>query len=333
MELKKPYVLFLGDAPDDLAAKVAFGVAQWRPEQCVGQVRLAGCIPSLPMPEMTVAEAADNGAKTLVIGVANRGGEIPHVWHKALLEAAAIGMDVASGLHKPLGNVPGLNAVAQQGGASLLEVRRPKETFPIGDALPRSGRRVLAVGTDCSVGKMYTGLALERELAIRGVPVDFRATGQTGILIDGKGVAVDAVVSDFISGAIEQLCPAAADDHWDVIEGQGSLFHPSFAGVSLGLLHGAQATDLVMCHEPTRKHLRGLPHQALPSIQACIETNLHAARIVSPDVRFVGVAVNTSALDEVGAARILEEISRATELPAVDPLRDGVAAIVDRMLD
>jgi uncharacterized NAD-dependent epimerase/dehydratase family protein len=281
---------------------------------------------------MTVREAAEVGAKTLVIGVANRGGEIPDVWHEALREAARIGMDVASGLHKPLSNVPGLIAAAETGGAALLEVRRPTESFPIGDALTRTGRRVLSVGTDCSVGKMYTCLALERELAARGESVDFRATGQTGILIDGKGVAVDAVVSDFISGAIEQLCPAAADNHWDVIEGQGSLFHPSFAGVSLGLLHGAQPRDLVLCHEPTRTHLRGLPHQSLPSVQACIDANLAAAAIVSPHVRFVGVAVNTSAVDESAAAQVLERLSRETGLPAVDPLRDGVAAIVDRML-
>ncbi|MFQ6005880.1 MAG: N-acetyltransferase DgcN [Woeseia sp.] len=332
MELRKPYALFLGDAPDRLAAKVAIGVAEWRPEQCVGQVRLPDCRARLDLPDMSIEEAAEAGAQTLVIGVANRGGVIPSSWHRTLSDAVTLGLDIASGLHTPLSIIPGLLQAADRRGIALHEVRQPNGPFMVANGKPRSGRRLLTIGTDCSVGKMYAALAIERELANRGVPTTFRATGQTGILIEGSGIPVDAVVADFISGAVEQLCPAAPKDHWDLIEGQGSLHHPSFSGVSLGLLHGAQPTDLVLCHEPTRTHMRGLPNQPLPSLKRCIDTNLTAGQVTSPHVRFVGVAVNTSALDADKAKNELDRISSETGLPAVDPVRHGVAPIVDQML-
>ena len=128
---------------------------------------------------------------------------------------------------------------------------------------------LLTVGTDCSIGKMYTALALERSMRKRGLAADFRATGQTGILIANGGIPVDAVIADFISGAAELISPARNDGGWDLIEGQGSLFHASYAGVSLGLLHGSQPDALVMCHEPTRTHMRGLPDAPLPDIKTC----------------------------------------------------------------
>jgi len=187
------------------------------------------------------------------------------------------------------------------------------------------------VGTDCSVGKMYASLAIEKEMRARGMKVDFRATGQSGILIAGDGISVDAVVADFIAGAIEWLAPANDPDHWDVIEGQGSLFHASFAGVSMGLLHGAQPDALVLCHEPTRTHMRGLPDYPLPGLKDCLEANLVAARLTNPEVRAVGVAVNTSQMPDGGSGALLRRIEDALGLPAVDPFRDGVAPIVDRL--
>ena len=245
--LRKPYVLFLGDVEDNLAAKVAFGINDWRRSDCVGQIRLDGCKASIDLPQISIIEAKEKGAKTLIVGVANRGGGISKSWHASLIEAANMGLDIASGLHELLDTVPGLEEAAKKNNAVLHEARIPKGPFPIASAQPRSGHRLLTVGTDCSVRKMYTALAIERELKRRGVKADFGATGQTGILITGSGVPIDAVVADFISGAIEQLCPSNEKDHWDIIEGQGSLFHPSFAGVSLGLIHGAQPTDLVFC--------------------------------------------------------------------------------------
>ena len=179
--------------------------------------------------------------------------------------------------------------------------------------------------------KMYTSLALEKEMRARGLKADFRATGQTGILIAGDGVSVDAVVADFISGAVEWLAPDNEPGHWDLIEGQGSLFHASFAGVSMGLLHGAQADALVLCHEPTRTHMRGLPHYPLPELEACIEANVVAARLTNPQATCVGVAVNTSALEPEAAARFTKETADRLGMPAVDPVRDGVAPLVDAL--
>ncbi|MCG8420446.1 MAG: DUF1611 domain-containing protein [Proteobacteria bacterium] len=332
MEIRQPYLLFLGDAPDDLAAKTARGVWQWRPQACVGQFRLEGCATSLQLPDLTLAEARERGAKTLLIGVANRGGVIPDSWRVPLVQALELGMDIASGLHTRLSGIEVIRSAAERTGCSLHEVRHPEGPFPVATGAPRPGRRLLTVGTDCSVGKMYTALALERELRGRGIAADFRATGQTGILIAGSGVAIDAVVADFISGATEELCPANDAEHWDLVEGQGSLFHASFAGVSLGLLHGAQPEALVLCHEPTRTHMRGLPHQSLPGLKECMDANLAAASLVSPEVRFVGVAINTSGLDPKSAETILAETEAELALPCVDPLRQGVDRIVDGMI-
>ena len=320
MHLKNPYVLFIGDVEDDLAAKVAHGIADWRPNECVGQIKLPGCKANIDLPVLTIESAIEKGAKTLVVGVANRGGGISKSWHETLIKAAECGLDIASGLHQLLSTVPNLNIIAEKNNVLLHEARIPDGPFLIAHAKPRSGRRLLTVGTDCSVGKMYAALAIERAMLHKNISVDFRATGQTGILISGKGVPIDAVVADFISGAIEGLSPANDADHWDIIEGQGSLFHPSFAGVSLGLLHGAQPTDLILCHEPTRTHMRGLPEFALPTIKHCMEANLNAAKLVNPDVRFAGIALNTAALDDHETSKMVFASKSPNSINVTKPL-------------
>jgi uncharacterized NAD-dependent epimerase/dehydratase family protein len=331
MDIRHPYLLFLGDAPDQLSAKTAQGVAQWRPDWCLGQLRLPGCQADLRLPDMTLDEAKAAGARTLVVGVANRGGVIAESWIAVLERALALRFDLASGLHGKLAEVPSLATAAERHGARLFDVRHPSERFQVANGTKRPGKRLLTVGTDCSVGKMYASLALEKEMRARGMKVDFRATGQTGILIAGGGVSVDAVVADFISGATEWLAPANDDDHWDVVEGQGSLFHASFAGVSMGLIHGSQPDILVLCHEPTRSHMRGLPDYPLPSLETCLEANLAAARLTNAAVACIGVAVNTSQMPAEDAAAYLAETGERLGLPAVDPVRDGVAPIVDRL--
>jgi D-glutamate N-acetyltransferase len=331
VELKTPYLLFLGDAHDQLAAKTAAGVAYWRPQACVGQFRLPGCHADLGLEDLTIEQAASRGAKTVIVGIANRGGVIAEAWLPALTRAMELGMDIASGLHRRLTDVPQLKELADRLGRQLSDVRHPTQDFEVGSGKKRSGKRLLTVGTDCSLGKMYTSLAIEREMRHRGMNADFRATGQTGILIAGSGVSVDAVVSDFISGATEFLSPANSEDHWDVVEGQGSLFHPSFAGVSLGLLHGAQPDVLVMCHEPTRTHMRGLPHYRVPSLRECIDANIAAGRLTNPAIRCVGISINTSALDASAADSLLKQTADAFGMPCVDPVRGGVADIVDRL--
>jgi uncharacterized NAD-dependent epimerase/dehydratase family protein len=332
MHISQPYLLFLGDAPDDLAAKTARGIHHWRPEVCVGQLSLPGCKTTLGLPELTVEQAAAQGAATMVVGVANRGGIIGEAWRDVFRDALAAGLDIAAGLHQRLNDLPELVELAHEYGRVLHDVRHPTETFPVAHGVRRPGRRVLAVGTDCSVGKMYAMLAMEAALKARGAKATFRATGQTGILIAGEGVSVDAVVADFISGATETLCPENDPDHIDLVEGQGSLFHASYAGVSLGLLHGAQPDHLILCHEPGRPHMRGLPGYALPDLADCLDLNLRCARLVSPDVKALGACFNTSGLDEVDARRVMEDAADHLGMPVVDPVRTGVEPLVDRLL-
>jgi len=331
MTIPHPYLLFLGDAADDLAAKTAQGIAHWRPDWCMAQMRLPGCKADLGLPDLTPAEAAAKGCRTMIVGVANAGGVLPRHWAAPIVEAIGHGMDVASGLHARLTDLPEVAAAAQKHGRQLHDVRHPKQEFGTGKGKRRSGKRLLTVGTDCSVGKMYTSLALEQELRRRGRKADFRATGQTGIFIAGDGVSIDAVVADFISGSVEWLTPDNEPDHWDLVEGQGSLFHASFAGVTIGLIHGACPDALVLCHEPTRTHMRGLPHYPLPDLQACMDANLAAAHLVNRDCRFVGISINTAKLAEADALRLLKETEAKFGLPTVDPFRTGVGAIADRL--
>lgn len=329
--IETPYLLFLGDAPDPLAAKVAQGIRDWRPENCVGQLRLDGCRADLGLTDMTLAEAKAAGAKTLVIGVANRGGKISQVWKRVLVEALEEGFDLASGLHNLLRNEPDLKAVAEATGQVLHDVRVPSVEYPIADGVKRAGKRVLAVGTDCSVGKMYTTLALDAAMRARGMKSTFRATGQTGILITGDGVPLDAVVADFMAGSIEWLTPDNDPDHWDVIEGQGSLFHVSFSGVTLALIHGGQPDALILCHEPTRTHMRGLPGYALPSLEAVRDLSLSLAKVSNPDCRVVGVSINTQHMGEAEAAAYCAEIEAQMGLPTVDPFRHGAERLAEAL--
>ncbi|HEX8417423.1 MAG TPA: N-acetyltransferase DgcN [Methylobacterium sp.] len=331
MQIATPYLMFLGDVPDRLAAKTAYGIADWRPEWCIGQVRLPGCAADLGIPDLTLQEAVAEGCRTMVIGVANAGGVLPEHWIEEVVAALEAGLDVASGLHVRLGSIPAIAAAAEANGRQLHDVRHSDQTFETGKGAPRPGRRLLSVGTDCSAGKKYTVLALERGMRARGLDADFRATGQTGVFISGRGVSIDAVVADFISGAVEWIAPAADPEHWDLIEGQGSLFHPSFAGVSLGLLHGAQADAFVVCHEPTRTTMRGVAH-TLPTIREVIDLTVQLGRLTNPDIRPVGIAVNTQALDEAPARALLADLAHEHGLPATDPVRFGVDAIVDRIV-
>lgn len=329
--IETPYLLFLGDAPDQLAAKVAQGIRDWRPEHVVGQVRLPGCRATVGVPDMGLAEARAAGAKTLVVGVANRGGVISETWKAELGAALEQGFDLASGLHSLLGDEADLVATAAAQGRRLVDVRVPQVKYPIANGRKRSGRRCLAVGTDCSVGKMYTALAMDREMRARGLKSTFRATGQTGILVTGEGVPLDAVVADFMAGAVEWLTPDNDADHWDHVEGQGSLFHASFSGVTLALIHGGQPDALILAHEPTRTHMRGLPDYGLPSLSALRDTALPLARIVNPACRVVGISVNTSAMGEDEAQTYLEGLEREMGLPAEDPFRQGAGRLVDAL--
>ena len=332
MTIPAPFLLYLGHTSDPVGIKTSRGLAEFRRGDCVGEFRHDDCPLSLDLPRLTIAEGAAAGARTLVLGVANAGGKMDAAMIADAKVALRSGLNIASGLHHRLNAVPELVEIASAKGLSLFDVRDPPANLPVGTGRPRTGHRLLTVGTDCSVGKMYASLALVEGLKARGETADFRATGQTGILIAGSGVPLDAVVADFISGAIEYLSPARDDGGWDVIEGQGSLFHPSFAGVSTGLLHGAQPEALVLCHDPARKGIRGLPERTLPGLAECLAANLQVARLTSPHVRPAGVCLNTSAFSEDEAQRMCGEAGHLLGLPCTDPYRFGVEAIVEELL-
>ena len=329
--IETPYLLFLGDAPDMLAAKVAIGIRDWRPENAIGQISLPGCGADLGLTEMTLQEGLDAGAKTLVIGVANRGGVISAAWKEVLVKALELGYDIASGLHNLLRDEGELVAAAQTHGRTLHDVRVPTDAYPIATGAKRSGKRCLAVGTDCSVGKMYTALSMDAEMQQRGLKSTFRATGQTGILITGQGVPLDAVIADFMAGAVEYLTPDNDDDHWDMIEGQGSLFHVSYSGVTMALVHGGQPDALILCHEPTRAHMRGLPGYELPTLESLRDTALTLARVSNPEVQVVGISVNTQHLNDEEAMAYCAQVEERMGLPTVDPYRHGAARLVDAL--
>jgi uncharacterized NAD-dependent epimerase/dehydratase family protein len=334
LNLPQPYLLFLGDVTERGFAKTALGLKDWVPEVCVAECALPACTVTAGLPRMTPAEAYEHGARSLVIGVANRGGILSPSWILKLLEALQAGLDLISGMHGRLRDDPALATAAVQLGRRLIDVREPPPNIPIATGARRTGKRLLTVGTDCALGKKYTALTLAREFKKRGVAADFRATGQTGILIAGAGIPIDATVADFIAGAAELLSPAAAPEHWDVVEGQGSIFHPSYSGVSLGLLHGTQPDVIVLCHEASREKVLGLEDYAIPSLDEAIALHLTLARRTNPKVRCGGISLNTSSLLDGHASLVLRASSARCKLPVADPLRPGpeLEALVDSCL-
>lgn len=332
IQFAAPFVVFFGDAQDPTFAKTGLGLAQWRPADCMGQVALPGCGVDAGIPKYSLAEAKAAGARSLVIGSAAVGGRVPDSWVPALCEAAALGLDVVAGLHVRLAGLPGLADAAAQGGARLIDVRVPPLGLPVGTGRKRTGLRLLTVGTDCACGKKYTALALDAEMQRRGLKSDFRATGQTGIMIAGRGLPLDAVVADFLTGAAEMLSPDNSADHWDMVEGQGALFHPGYLQVTVGLLVGTQPDAIVACHEVGRHEVDGWEGFPLPSLQQLIDRAVLLGSLTNPAVRCVGISLNTSKVPAAERAAVLAAYAAATGLPCVDPLVEGVGPIVDRLL-
>jgi uncharacterized NAD-dependent epimerase/dehydratase family protein len=330
-DLPTPYLLFVGDCDRPSFAKTAFGIRDWAPQNAVGQLRLGDGAVDLGMDELTPAAARARGARSIAIGVAASGGELQPNWVACLVDAVDAGLDIVSGLHTDLRSVPPIAAALERTGRSLHQVRFAGLVIPVGTGEKRSGRRLLTVGTDCAAGKKYTALAITRELNQRGIAADFRATGQTGIMIAGRGIAIDSVIADFVSGAAELLSPAAAPDHWDVVEGQGSLFHPSYAGVTLGLIHGTQPDAMLLCHKAGRTRLSGLETYPVPAIGEALGAYVSAARLTNPRAQFVGISVYTGRMAEPDRRRLLDDLASAHGLPCADPLVDGVDAFVRSM--
>jgi uncharacterized NAD-dependent epimerase/dehydratase family protein len=328
VQLSAPYLILIGDTSDAAYAKTGLGIVHWRPDLVAGQLRFPGCAADLGVPDLSIQEAVKAGVKSLIIGVAPIGGVVPENWWASIEEAARAGMDIVCGLHFKLADFPAVAAAAEASGARLIDVRNPPPNLPVATGIKRSGKRVLMVGTDCAIGKKYSALALDKAMREAGMNSTFRATGQTGIMLAGEGLPIDAVVADFIAGAAELISPDNADDHWDVIEGQGSLFHPGYSGVSLGLLHGSQPDAFVVCHDATRAVISGWEHYALPSIRDCIDQHVLMGQRTNADIRCVGISVNTSSLPAEERADYLARLSGETGQPCVDPLIDGCGAIV-----
>jgi uncharacterized NAD-dependent epimerase/dehydratase family protein len=332
--LPRPYLLFLGDTVEAGFAKTAFGLRDWAPDLCVGEFALPTAKVTTGLPRLTPEEAVDRGARALVIGVANSGGFIAESWIAPLVEALEAGLDIVSGMHAKLMQIPELRYSAERLGRRLIDIRTPPENIPIATGLKRSGKRLLTVGTDCALGKKYTALAVARAFKARGIEADFRATGQTGIMISGGGIPMDAVVADFAAGAAEMLSPAAHPDHWDVVEGQGSILHPAYAGVSLALLHGSQPDVFVVCHDPTRDRLLGDEEFAVPSVDEIIDLTIRLGSRTNPAIRCGGVSLNTSTMSDADAAKLCAAESARLGLPVADPVRGGDAfsRLVDECL-
>ncbi|MEO1082225.1 MAG: DUF1611 domain-containing protein [Pseudomonadota bacterium] len=330
--LRPPYLLFLGDEQRPTYAKTAQGLVDWRRELCAGQLRLSQGALDLGLPDLDIAAARDAGVRSLVIGTALVGGSIPESWIDTLCSAARAGLDVVAGLHTRLTSIAPLVAAVEASGAELIDVRTPPTDRSVGTGRRRSGNRLLTVGTDCALGKKYTALALERDLHRRGQKASFRASGQTGIMIAGGGVPIDCVVADFLSGAAEALSPDNDDDHWDVIEGQGSLFHPGYAAVSHGLLLGSQPDAFVVCHASGRREVEGWPGFSLPSIGEVIERTVAIGRLTNPRIRCVGISVNCSSITADERPAYLASLAEEHGLPCVDPMLDGTDPILNELL-
>ena len=335
--IEGPYLLFLGNARDRLAAKVAYGIYYWRSDLCAGQLRMDGCNAELDnLPNMNIMQAKKAGVKTLIVAVANRGGVFQDNWKKIFIEALDNGINIASGLHNLLNDDDELVKKAKANNCHLIDVRIPKIAYPIANALNRGqSKRILTIGTDCSVGKMYTSLQLVKELnKYDNISASFRATGQTGILIAGDGVPLDAVKADFMAGALEYLTPANSNpNHFDIVEGQGSLYHISYSGITLAMIHGCQPHGIIICHEPTRTHMRGLPHYPIPNLKDLIALATTLSKIANQNCQVIGISVNTQLIkDEKEALSYIDELTQMHKLPVTDPIRFGASKLCQRII-
>jgi uncharacterized NAD-dependent epimerase/dehydratase family protein len=332
LTLRKPYLLYLGDAALKSDCKTAFGLRDWCRADVIGEWSLPQSTVTLDLPRLSPAEAAARGAGSIVVGVAPTGGTLPDHWQDDLEAALSAGLDVVSGLHTRLGSFPRLVKAATTHNVRLVDVRHSDTRYPVASGRKRTGKRVLTVGTDCALGKKYTALAMAQALQEKHVPATFRATGQTGLMIAGSGIAVDALIADFLAGAAETLSPDNAPDHWDVIEGQGSLFHPAYAAVTLGLLHGSQPDAIVLCHAPERLTIEEYPDYPIPPLQEVIGAYLQAGRLTNRAIRCVGLSINSSTLTEAEWQAYRGRLQRELGLPVCDPMRGGVAPLAAALL-
>jgi uncharacterized NAD-dependent epimerase/dehydratase family protein len=336
---KRYLVLAEGFSSNPLYGKTARGVLRYRRDDVVAvldSTRAGECEEGLPVVG-TVEEALPLGPTTALVGVATQGGRFPPEWIELIRACVERGLDVENGLHVFLADDPELVELARRHGAELHDLRRPPADLSTvtGENLGVDARIVLTVGSDCAIGKMTVCCELDLEARRRGLRSVFVPTGQTGIAIAGWGIAVDAVVSDFLAGATERLVVEGAqrgDLLW--IEGQGALLHPLYSGVTLGLMHGSVPHAYVLCHEAGRTEIEGVDaHHPIPPLRELVELHERISLPVRP-ARVVAVAVNTRFLaDEEAARAAVAEAEEETGLPADDPVRFGPGRLLDAVLE
>jgi uncharacterized NAD-dependent epimerase/dehydratase family protein len=268
------------------------------------------------------------------VGVATQGGRFPPAWRDLLKDAIAAGLDVESGLHEFISDDPELTALAREHDVELRDLRKPPAglNVPTGENLSHTATTILTVGSDCAIGKMTVSLELDREARSRGIRSEFVPTGQTGMAIAGWGIAVDAVVADFIAGAAEQLVVEGVERGGEVlfVEGQGSLLHPAYSGVTLGLIHGSAPHAYVLCHMAGESVVDGDERYPIPPLSELVALHERISLLPRP-APVLAVALNTRLLDEDAARRAIEETEAETGLPADDPVRFGAGRLVDSL--
>jgi uncharacterized NAD-dependent epimerase/dehydratase family protein len=330
-------ILAEGRSDDPHFGKTARGVIRYRPEHVVALLdseRSEGDTQDGFPVVRTVAEAMPLGPTTALVGVATQGGRFPPAWRNLLEDAIRAGLDVENGLHEFISDDPGLRELAAGCAVELRDLRKPPSGLdvPTGANLTQPATAVLTVGSDCAIGKMTVSLELDREAKARGIRSEFVPTGQTGIAIAGWGIAVDAVVSDFIAGAAERLVVEGSDRGGEVlfVEGQGSLLHPAYSGVTLGLIHGTAPHGYVLCHMAGESVVDGDDRFPIPPLAEVVALHEQISLLARP-AKVHAIALNTRKLAADDARLAIEEAERSTGLPADDPVRFGAARILDAL--
>lgn len=332
LSLAKPYLLYVGNAKNYSDAKTASAIFTWSKDDAKGYYALDNAKVKFDLPIITPENAVDTGIKSLVIGFANSGGYLIEEDKKVIVRALKNGLNIISGMHVRLETYPEILAAKESSQKEIFNVRFFDGTLSTGTGEKRLGKRVLTVGTDCNVGKMFATLALANQCSQRSIANKFVATGQTGIIIAGNGIAIDAVVSDFVAGASELLSPSIKDNFYYFIEGQGSLHHPSFAGVSLGLLHGSQPDYLILCHDPYRNKMRHADYP-ISSIKETMELNLKHAKLTNQNAEFKGIILNLSKAPSLAEKnKVINEYENKYKLPVADIFFKSVDNILDNIL-
>ncbi|MEQ8847700.1 DUF1611 domain-containing protein [Botrimarina sp.] len=332
-------VLLTDGKGDPISAKTAVNVLRYRGEQAVAVLdrqnagktaeEVLGVGGQTPI-VASLAEAPD--ANTLMVGVAPAGGKVPPEWMPTFKEAIDRGMDLVSGLHDFLGEVPELRDAAAEKGVSIWDVRKNRERdVATGEPFREGCLRLLTIGNDCSVGKMLAALEVANDLKARGENAKFLATGQTGIMIEGDGIPIDCVVADFINGAAEKLVRQNEQHDIVVVEGQATIAHPRYSSVSLGLLHGCRPQGMILVYEAGRPHMNGLPHAPLRPLKEIVEAYESAAALLQCS-KVIAVAINSRRLSPREACDEAARVSDELGLPAVDPIRDGPGVLSDAVL-